>query len=73
MSKEKSKSKSKSSRKITAHVIVSDDEEPKLALKPGMRFEVHATSVVDPEFKKSTAVAARLCGGTSTCLALVEI
>jgi hypothetical protein len=66
-------SKTKDSKKVTAHVIVSDDEEPKLALKPGMRFEVHATSVVDPNFKASTAVAARLCGGTTTCLALVEI
>jgi hypothetical protein len=56
-----------------AHLIVSDDAEPAVKLKPGMRFEVHATTVVDAELKASGKVAARLCGGTNTCLALVEI
>ncbi len=55
------------------YLIVSDDAEPAIKLKPGMRFEVHATTVVDTELKASGKVAARLCGGTSTCLALVEI
>lgn len=56
-----------------AHLIVSDDSEPKLQLKPGMRFEVHSVSVVDEQLVASNKVAARLCGGTGTCLALVEI
>jgi hypothetical protein len=56
-----------------AHLIVSDDAEPAVKLKSGMRFEVYATTVVDTELKASGKVAARLCGGTSTCLALVEI
>lgn len=56
-----------------AHVIVSDDAEPAVKLKPGMRFEVVATTVVDAELKASDKVAARLCGGTNTCLALVEV
>jgi hypothetical protein len=54
-------------------VIVSDDAEPSLKLRPGMRFEVRATTVVDVELKQVKKVAARLCGGTSTCLALVEL
>jgi hypothetical protein len=56
-----------------AHLIVSDEAEPAVTLKPGMRFEVVATTVVDAELKASNKVAARLCGGTSTCLALVEV
>jgi hypothetical protein len=55
------------------HLIASDEQEPTIKLKPGMRFEVHATTVVDPALKPAGKVAARLCGGTSTCLALVEL
>jgi hypothetical protein len=57
----------------TAHLIVSDDAEPQMRLKPGMKFEVHATTVVDSALRPSTKVAARLCGGTSTCIALVKV
>ena len=55
------------------HLVESDDQRPTIKLKPGMRFEVHATTIVDTELKPAEKVAARLCGGTSTCLALVEI
>lgn len=65
--------KGKQSRHPTAHVIVSNETAPTIKLKPGMRFEVHATTIVDPELKPAKAGAARLCGGTDTCLALVEI
>jgi hypothetical protein len=57
----------------TAHLIVSDEPEPQMRLKPGMKFEVHATSVVDSALRPSTKVAARLCGGTTTCIALVKV
>jgi len=57
----------------TGHLLVSDEAEPAVKLKPGMRFEVHALTVVDPELKASDKVAARLCGGTSTCIALVKV
>lgn len=56
-----------------AHLIVSDDAQPTIKVKPGMRFEVRATTVVDTKLKSSRKVAARLCGGTTTCLALVEV
>ena len=55
------------------HLIESDETEPTIKVKPGMRFEVRATTIVNPELKPAVKVAARLCGGTSTCLALVEI
>jgi hypothetical protein len=65
--------KKTSSPRATAHVIVSNDTAPTIKLRPGMRFEVHAATVVDPELKPAKAGAARLCGGTDTCLALVEL
>lgn len=55
------------------HLIQSDDTEPNIKVKPGMRFEVHATTLVDAELKPAGRIAARLCGGTDTCLALVEL
>lgn len=56
-----------------SHLIVCDEHEPTVVVKPGMRFEVLAVSVVDEQLAASRKVAARLCGGTNTCLALVEI
>lgn len=53
--------------------IVSNDKNPKVALKPGMKLQVMTVSLLGPDLKKPSKVAARLCGGTSTCLALVEI
>ena len=64
--------KSKNAEPKTS-LVVSDEKFPKVKLKPGMRFEVKTVSLVDAELKKPKKVAARLCGGTTTCLALVEI
>ncbi len=55
------------------HLIETDDTEPALKLKPGMKFEVMATTITDPELKPIKKIAARLCGGTNTCLALIEL
>jgi len=55
------------------HLVASDETSPPLKLKPGMRFEVRASTIVDTELKPAKGVAARLCGGTDTCLALVEV
>jgi hypothetical protein len=55
------------------HLIVSDETQPSVKLKPGMKFKVHATTVVNTDLKPAGKIAARLCGGTTTCLALVEI
>lgn len=54
-------------------LIVSDDPRPAVSLKPGQKLQVTAVSVVTPDLKKCGPIAARLCGGTSTCLALVEL
>jgi len=60
-------------RENTIHLIESEESEPAVKLKAGYRFEVRAVAIVDPELRPSEKVAARLCGGTTTCLALVEL
>ena len=61
----------KSSEK-TVSLIVSD-QVPTLKLKAGMKFEVTTAKVVTPDLKNCKGIAARLCGGTSTCLALINL
>jgi hypothetical protein len=53
-------------------LIVSDQKNPQVVLKPGTKLEVASIKLADPSLKALRPVAARLCGGTSTCLALVE-
>jgi hypothetical protein len=67
------KKKTPVSEKSVTTLVVSDDKQPKVALKPGMKLEVVAVSLVDSQFKKSSLKAARLCGGTSTCVAVIEV
>jgi len=57
----------------TVHLIESDKENPAITLTSGMRFEVKTTQVVDAALQPSQKIAARLCGSTSTCLALIEV
>jgi hypothetical protein len=54
-------------------LIVSEDLEPSVTLKPGMRFEVVSVPIVDPRLALSKAIGSRLCGGSGTCLAIIEI
>jgi hypothetical protein len=53
--------------------IVSDEKNPKVTLKPGQRLEVVSVALADATLKKPKKIGARLCGGTDTCLALVDI
>lgn len=53
--------------------IASEEKNPTVKLKPGMKLEVIAVDLVEPTLKASKKVAARLCGGSRTCVALVEI
>ncbi len=59
----------------SAHkLIVSDAASPNVAipLKAGMRFEIVSVTTVDDKLLP-TKVGARLCGGSGTCLAIVDI
>jgi hypothetical protein len=67
--------------RITVQLVESDDEQPKVRIKPGKRFDVVATSIVDSgleaikdETEEGVALRpARLCGGRTTCIAIVEV
>jgi hypothetical protein len=54
-------------------LIVSDEERPIVALTAGNKFHVTTVSIVTPELKRAKPIAARLCGGSNTCLALIEL
>jgi hypothetical protein len=54
-------------------LIASDDKNPQVSLKAGMKLQVVGISLVDSKLKKARPGAARLCGGTSTCVALVDL
>jgi hypothetical protein len=58
-------------RKIT--LISSDNKKPKIELKPGQKLDVFTISVRSPSIKGKKKIGARLCGGTSTCLAMIEL
>ncbi len=62
-----------SSERREVKLIVSDEETPAVTLRPGMRFEVRSVPLVDPTLQNVQVIAPRLCGGTNTCIALVEI
>jgi hypothetical protein len=67
--------------RITVHLVASDDEQPRVRLAPGKRYDVVATSIVDSDLKTikdetdegAALRPARLCGSRSTCLAIVEV
>jgi hypothetical protein len=62
------------SKTTTIQLIVSDEKKPKVALKPGMKLEVVAVQLVDPELKPAAAIGkATLCSGGGTCVAIVEV
>lgn len=54
-------------------LIMSDDPRPAVNLRPGRKLQVMSVSIVTPDLKKGGPIAARLCGGTNTCIALVEV
>ncbi len=53
-------------------LVVDDSKKPEVALQPGQRLDVVAIDLVSV-FKKPKKIGGRLCGGTSTCLALIDV
>jgi hypothetical protein len=54
-------------------LVASNQKNPTVNLKEGMKIEVVTIQLVESTLKKAKKSGARLCGGTSTCLALVEV
>jgi hypothetical protein len=71
MAQRKRSSKARASK--TAHFIVTNEKHPAVRVKPGMKLDVQSVRLMDPTLRPAKTLAARLCGGTSTCLALVDI
>jgi hypothetical protein len=63
--------KAKQTSKLT--LIVSDEKNPSVPLKPGMKLDVISVKLADPSLKPSKAIGGRLCGGSGTCLALISV
>ena len=59
--------------KRSATFIVSDERNPKVKVSAGMKLEVQSVKLVDPRLGRIKKIGARLCGGSGTCLALIEI
>ncbi len=53
-------------------LLVSDEKSPSIALKAGMSLEVVAIKLQGPQLGELKKLGARLCGGSGTCLALVD-
>jgi len=65
--------KRKSANAPSLRFIVWDEKSPSVALKPGMRLNVVSTVLVGPDLKKIRNIGARLCGGSGTCMALIDL
>ena len=67
------KSKKQSRNKVK--LVLHNDENPMVRLEPGMKIRVETVDLIgsDLDLEKLKKVGARLCGGTSYCLALVDI
>jgi len=53
--------------------IVSNSKNPTVTIKPGQKLHVTTVKLVDTSLKPIKKIGSRLCGGTSTCLALINI
>lgn len=54
-------------------LVVSDESEPPVKLAPGERLKVVSVALINAERAPASAVAARLCSGGGTCVALVKV
>jgi hypothetical protein len=54
-------------------LIASDSKNPVGKSKPGTKLQVVSVALAGSASGKRPKIGARLCGGTSTCLAVVEI
>jgi hypothetical protein len=61
----------KPSRSLT--LIASDSKNPIGKNKPGTKLQVVSVALAGTAAAKRPKIGARLCGGTSTCIAVVEV
>lgn len=54
-------------------LLASNDKQPAVKVKPGQLLRVTSVVLQGPDAAKIKKVGARLCGGSGTCLALLDI
>ena len=59
-------------KNLDISLVVSDDATPRIKAVAGTRIEAQTVSLIDPVTGDPAKIAARLCGGTNTCLALMK-
>lgn len=59
--------------KNKVNLVVSHEKKPLGSVKPGQRLQVVAVALTGGKGGSKKALGARLCGGTSTCLALMDV
>lgn len=57
----------------TVCLVVDAAKNPPVTVKAGQRLNVVAVDLMSAGPKRPKKLGARLCGGTSTCLALVDV
>ena len=61
----------KASRRVT--LLVSDSKNPVGKSKPGTKLQVVSVALAGAASAKRPKIAARLCGGSGTCVAVFEV
>jgi len=55
------------------NLVVSSEKQPLVPVKAGQKLQVVAVALTGGKGVSKKALGARLCGGTSTCLALMDV
>ena len=63
-----------SAKKPKVSLIVSDEKDVRVKVRPGAKLNVVQVETITPDLKKAGRVGARLCGyGTNLCLAIIDV
>jgi len=54
-------------------LLASDSKNPIGTSKPGTKLQVVSVALAGHSAAKRQKIGARLCGGTSTCIAVIEL
>jgi hypothetical protein len=56
------------------NLIISDDKKPLGSVKPGQKMQVVAVTLSGAKAASAKkAIGARLCGGSGTCIAVMDV
>jgi hypothetical protein len=73
MEAEMAAAKKKKASNPSVSLVVTDDSDVKLKIKPGVQLQVVEVGFITPDLESAPRIGARLCGyGSNVCLALIE-